>query len=343
MSEELYSEGMQPLDEIDLRVIEALTVKPRASWASIGAALDISPSTAARRWDQLRAQRIAWMSCYAGPGFSDEIRILEIHVACLPGRLQEVGRALQDSRVAVSLSSIAGEWDLVVNTQTHAGDAGVEALLSDPVWAHPGIRKLCVSPWTRGFGDGVDWRVGALAPAQAAGLAGHRETRSDHVPTRAIVDILRLLREDPRMSASHLAQHLHTSVATISRQLETLLRTGGLVVRTEVSSQVAGWSSGGYLYFDVPPASLEAAGRYVAQLPNTRLSMSVLNPHWNLSTVHWVNRPDQLHGIEADIRQHFPEARVASRATRIRELKRVGWILDEQHRPSRHVPVEVEN
>lgn len=331
-----YSDGV---DELDYGVLEALTLRPRAPWSQVSSALGVSAATASRRWDALRQQGLAWMSAYPGPRYAPGTRIIEVHVACTPHRRNDVARVLSDHPAMLSLAAMVGDWDLVVNTQTNAGTAGLEMLLDDPVWSHPGIRGRSVAQAVRLFSQGNDWRIGALAPAQTAELMDTRSARNEAVSDGAREQIAKLLHEDPRMSASSLAEALRTSVATVGRRLETLLHDGAIAVRTEVSAAVSGWSSGGYLYLDVPPRMLDAVGQYVAHLPSTRLSMGVLHSRWNLSTVFWLNRIEQLLEIEETITAQFPEVRVVHRATRLRELKRLGWRLDDAERVESRVPI----
>lgn len=331
----------ESVDELDYGVLEALTLRPRAPWSQVSTALGVSAATAARRWEALRLQGQAWMSAYPGPRFSAGTRLIEVHVACTPHRRAEVADVLREHPGMLSVTAMVGDWDLVVNTQTNTGTAGLEALLDDPVWSHPGIRGRSVAQAVRPYSEGHDWRIGALAPAQTAEMLSNRGARNEVVSEHAKLELVRLLHEDPRISASKLADTLHTSVATVSRRLETLIHEGDVIIRTEVSARVSGWSSGGYLYLDVPPRMLDTVGQYVAHLPATRLSMSVLHSRWNLSTVFWLNRIEQLLEIEETITSQFPEVRVVQRATRLRELKRVGWLLDENERVDRLVPLRM--
>ncbi len=41
------------LDELDLALVDALQVNPRASWAALGDVLELAPVTLARRWQRL--------------------------------------------------------------------------------------------------------------------------------------------------------------------------------------------------------------------------------------------------------------------------------------------------
>ncbi len=327
------------VNELDYGLLEALTLRPRAPWSQVSTALGVSAATAARRWEALRSQGLAWMSAFPGPRYAPGSRIVEIHIACTPHRRKDVAQALAEHPDMLSISAMVGDWDLVINTQTNAGIAGIEALLDDPIWSHPGIRGRSVAQAVRLFSQGNDWRIGALAPAQTAELLGARTARNEVVSDSAREHMTRLLHEDPRMSASSLAEALRTSVATVGRRLETLLHEGAISVRTEVAASVSGWSSGGYLYLDVPPRLLDAVGQYISHLPSTRLSMGVLHSRWNLSTVFWLNRIEQLLDIEETITSQFPEVRVVHRATRLREIKRLGWLLDDDERVKSRVPI----
>ncbi|MDH6109724.1 DNA-binding Lrp family transcriptional regulator [Kitasatospora sp. MAP12-15] len=48
------------LSEDDLALINALQLRPRASWTVLGAALGVDPVTVARRWNRLARRGEAW-------------------------------------------------------------------------------------------------------------------------------------------------------------------------------------------------------------------------------------------------------------------------------------------
>jgi len=329
------------VDELDYGVIEALTLRPRAPWSQVGTALGVSAVTAARRWQSLRQRGLAWMSAYPGPHYATGTRIIEVHVACTPHRRGEVASILSEHPGLLSLSTMVGDWDLVVNSQVNTGAHGLEALLDDPVWSHPGIRGRSIGQAVQVYSQGGDWRIGALTPAQTSELLGAQHARNDATADPTRERIVRLLQEDPRISASSIAESLRIGVAAANRRLETLLYEGAIVIRTEVSAAVSGWSSGGYLHLDVPQQQLDAVGQFVAHLPSTRLSLAVVHSRWNLSCVFWLNRLEQLPELEAAITGQFPRVRVAHRGTRLRERKRTGWILDEAERVDRRIALSL--
>ncbi|MFT4230466.1 MAG: AsnC family transcriptional regulator [Microbacterium sp.] len=326
------------MDELDYGVLDALTVRPRAPWAAIGSALQVSAATASRRWDAMRSTGQVWMSSYPGPRYGPDTRVVEIHLQCAPRARADIAKALAERPGMFSVSALVGGWDFVVNTQTNSGVRGIEGLLADPALSHPGIHRRTLSQVIKTYSEGHDWRIGALEPRQASELSEGQSHRPDANTAQSKAMIARMLQENPRASVSEIAQALHTNPTTVSRRVDALLRGGEIVVRTEVSAALSGWSEGGYLFFDVPARLLDAVGQYVAHLSTTRLSHSVINSDWNLSTVHWLNHADQLTAIEADANARFPEARVVARAIRLREIKRVGWVLDDRENALRRVP-----
>jgi len=55
------------VDELDVALLDALHLNPLASFEELGAVLDVSPVTAARRWRRLVSTGRAWVSSAPGP------------------------------------------------------------------------------------------------------------------------------------------------------------------------------------------------------------------------------------------------------------------------------------
>lgn len=54
------TENLPPLSELDLALVNALQISPRAPWTELAKALDIDAATVARRWERLRTAGHAW-------------------------------------------------------------------------------------------------------------------------------------------------------------------------------------------------------------------------------------------------------------------------------------------
>ncbi|MEV1043109.1 AsnC family protein, partial [Streptomyces sp. NPDC050204] len=59
----------------------ALQAAPRAPWSRIGRALGVDATTAARRWERLRANGLAWVSAYDS---AKSATVAYVEVRCRP-------------------------------------------------------------------------------------------------------------------------------------------------------------------------------------------------------------------------------------------------------------------
>ena len=332
---------LKGLDEVDLSILEALVLQPRASWSLIGSVLEMSPSTASRRWEAMRESGIAWMSCYPGADFPHRTHTFEVVVRCAPERIASIAAALAQHPVVMSLVIVSGDWDLQLTCMIVDGTRVQDFLLED-IWDTPGIVRRKASVATELFAEGRDWKLGALSAQESQLLRKTpRGGATSPEPGELQLGIMSYLQEDPRMKALHIADRLGASVATVSRHIEQLISGGQLVLRTEVSSRVEDWPISVGMYVDVPAAALGRAGRLLAGLANCRLSMSVLAPGWNLASVHWLRTHGEVHEIERRLQEEIPQARVVTRSFRLTEVKRAGWLLDEQMAPTSRVPMRL--
>ena len=102
------------VDELDLMLINALQLAPRASWNAIGSVLAVDPVTAARRWERLQSTGLAWVTAVAGPLAHGEFCMAYIDVACRPGALATVVDALNAHPEVRYLHRLAAEFELLL-------------------------------------------------------------------------------------------------------------------------------------------------------------------------------------------------------------------------------------
>lgn len=57
------------VDRLDLALLHALQIAPRASWTRIGQAIGVDPVTAARRWTRLTGEGYGWLTAYCSAPF----------------------------------------------------------------------------------------------------------------------------------------------------------------------------------------------------------------------------------------------------------------------------------
>src|SRR5438874_12452340 len=101
------------LDEADLSLIHVLQIAPRATCTEIGKVLGMNPVTAARRWERIRADGLAWVTAYPKLSVWAERNCLAfLEVDCEPSTRHHVVDALMRVPQAASVSQVGSGRDL---------------------------------------------------------------------------------------------------------------------------------------------------------------------------------------------------------------------------------------
>ncbi|WP_194236484.1 AsnC family protein [Streptomyces phyllanthi] len=183
------------LDEIDLALVNALQVAPRASWSVVGQVLGITPTTAARRWDRNATSGAAWVTAY--PWLSTWARhycLAFVDVDCRPAAAHRVVQPLAARRPgprtagaartaraaayrrgcpALRIPPVAGRTRRRPPDRDRARRLHLDQRLHREAPAQPGRRRrTAVVPVRRGPEDHGMARLGDLPGHGAAGAAG---------------------------------------------------------------------------------------------------------------------------------------------------------------------------
>jgi len=100
------------VDEVDLALVNALQIRPRASWSLVGRVVGIDPVTAARRWERLERNGQAWISAY--PPITPNQANAFVEIECEPGRGVPVAEELAEDPQAMTVDVTAGGRDVLV-------------------------------------------------------------------------------------------------------------------------------------------------------------------------------------------------------------------------------------
>src|SRR5262245_21675097 len=125
------------LDELDLGLIHALQVNPRASWTVVGRVLRLDPVTAARRWQRLTESGVAWATTY--PLLSEGLTAAIVELECRPGLAGSVARTLADDPRALIVEVTSGTRDVLATVCAPAAE--LPGYLLHTVGGIPGIRR----------------------------------------------------------------------------------------------------------------------------------------------------------------------------------------------------------
>ena len=336
MIESAAADRSRGTDEVDLTILHALQIAPRATWAEIGAAIGVAPTTVARRWANLESGGRAWIAAYVASPYS---RLVFVRIDVAPARSAEAVAGLCARSALVTLDEVAGARSLLgtlvapstsaMSHELHAlravdGVSVVEPVVSTTVVAH-----------------GSRWRLDALDPEQerrmrrvAVPLTGAPVPQIDETD-RALV---RALAVDGRVSATDLATRLDVSVNTARRRVARLLESGWLSLRCDLSTAISGHETLVYLWLRLPPGDLAAAMAAIADLPDRRMVATLAGRH-NLLVNAWFHRPEDLLDFEVRIARLCPTALIDDRTIVLRKIKHIGRVLDADGRAVDLVPL----
>lgn len=329
------------VDELDLALVNAMQLQPRAPWSLLGQTLGISPVTAARRWRRLSEAGIAWMTAYGLPGPEDRGCMAFLDLDCAPARLGRVMDELAQEPNVLSVEHVAGGCDLVL-TAAFTDLATVSRYSTERLGRMSGITAVRVHLATGFYAEGKRWRLDSLDRAQRLELHDDPPSvvRSSAEVREGDRELLIRLGVDGRLDQAELAAATGLSPSTLRRRLDRLAASDAIRFRCEIAARDAGRPVLATFLADLPPDRLDEIGPQLARLPEARLCVSVTGPH-NLVLAVWERSLADVQRLETALARRFPDLRVAERRVSLRTVKRMGRILDADGRAVRAVPMDI--
>ncbi|MFD4902414.1 Lrp/AsnC family transcriptional regulator [Streptomyces sp. NPDC048511] len=327
------------LSELDLAIINALQIRPRGEWSRIGAALGITGATAARHWERLTRERLAWIATMPGPRFGDAGHTAHVFLSASPSHHTELAERLCQEPAAATVTRVTGGHDFRVDCFTGTQES-LDQIVSERFSSLPGVMRTETAYVTRVHRQSSSWRSGILDQRQSRSVSADSAATPSRRTAFDAVDsaLLDALGDDGRRSWAELAALCAVSPQTARRRVEQHLASGYLVLRCEFATSAGLPVREASLILNVPGRHLEAAGRYMAGLPNCRVSVEVFSVH-NLVATFWVHDLNEIHAYERELEARAPGTVVFSRSVTLRTYKRVGHILDREGRSVGRVPL----
>ncbi|WP_051297806.1 AsnC family transcriptional regulator [Brevibacterium album] len=225
---------------LDRRIIAALQIRPRATWAALADALGESARSVSRRGTELLASgtvRVVGVRGVTGTAIA--------RVRPAVGATRTVASGLAARPYTVFSYATTGAHSVFAELRI---DAEVCAgLVFDELPSVNGIADLRIDTVTRNHRSVSEWRPDVLTPAETAALgesgrpplppqtAPHGElSPSDRV-------LLRLLADDARISTADLAAHSRVSENTVRRRLAWLEQHSYLRIRVVAEPELLGF------------------------------------------------------------------------------------------------------
>lgn len=315
-----------PLDEQDLRLIHALQIHPRITWAEAAAVLGTTPATLSARWERLRADGAAWISAYPNPSRAG-VLVAFVEVDCLPDARDHVVRALCADTRAVTIEESARGRDLLL-TVIVPDLAALTAFVHDDLPRIEGTQRFRTFLATEVHWHGDSWQLDALGTAERTAL--HTAARRGRVENAELAPehgpIVTELIRDGRATAADIARATDRSPATVRRQLARLLSGDALSFRCEVAQVQSRWPYSCTLLARVPAPEHERTVRALRTLPELRLCVSTTG-ETNLMLSVWLRGLRDLLRIERLLGERLPWLNLVETAVTLRSAKRMGRLL----------------
>jgi DNA-binding Lrp family transcriptional regulator len=265
---------VDPLTDLDRRIIGALQVNGRCSWRHMAEVLGESERTVTRRGTALLEARIVRVTGLGGSNSAVLGRF-----TCAVGSVRTTATALAQRPDCVFAYALTGGIDCCA--EIRVSDAALPALVLDELPATVGLVKASIDPELRIFRSVRQWRPGLLTEAEVAALAAppwdvqqpgasekSRLTQTD----RAIV---RHLRSDGRATAAELARTAGVTEATVRRRLDWMQSNGELWTRAVVEPALLGFPVEAMLWIQVAPHRLEKVAAGIQESPAVRWAVAI--------------------------------------------------------------------
>ncbi|MBC9227174.1 Lrp/AsnC family transcriptional regulator [Aeromicrobium senzhongii] len=317
------------LPDIDLALVHALQVAPRAPWSAIARTLGVDPATAARRWDRLVEERLAWFVVRpsAEQLAPDRDGVL-LKLRCRPGAEARVGERIAAVPEVYAVDLLAGDDDLAV-VLIGRGIATMRQTVEELVASDPDIVRTRMYFLAEVHREDGQWQLDVLTEEQRSGLARPRTGPATPPDAETLEKVTQILREDPRMSVADIGRRLDKPEPTARRLLERVLSSGALRLGCDVVASAGG--AGRAVLLEVCTDDPHAAGRVIgAERPVLRCA-AVIGPA-NLALVARFASLDAVYDLETRAAANIPGWRVRNRATVVRSVKRQGHVLDDDGR-----------
>ncbi|NHP13163.1 Lrp/AsnC family transcriptional regulator [Rhodococcus sp. KBW08] len=305
----------QMLKDDDLRLLNALQIRPRASWSELSRAIGSDPVTLTRRWERLHSQGIAWIAAYRGGPIVSATALLEIE--CAPAQTLGVAEQIAHDPEVLTVDLTTGNRDLLV-TLTCTDLDQLSRYVLERTRSLPMITAMRTQIVSSANSDARNWRLRALDADEIAALeatppAKIRGVRASGEEQSQLFDILS---REPRITVSALAAALGVTPARAGALLSHELSTGRLVVRTEIARPYSGWPVYAW-YFLRLDGRKEAIAQRLSHLREARLVASTIGSY-DIALAVWLRSIDDVQRLEGYLAEQFPGVSVVDRSIVLR-------------------------
>ncbi|WP_307544889.1 Lrp/AsnC family transcriptional regulator [Streptomyces sp. V3I8] len=267
-----------PLDTLDLKLLQALQTDGRASFSRIAEVLGVSDQTVARRYRRLRTTaglRVV--------GMTDESRLGRqswlVRLRCTPDVAEQVAGALARRPDTSYVGLISGGTEVICAMKPRSGQERDE-LLFGRLPRTPRVISVSAHCMLHSYyGGPLGWlnKLRALDPAEEAALT---RPPVEAATAPVVLDtedeaLLAVLRRDGRTPLTELRTGTGQTESAVKRRLDRLRSSGILYFDVQHDRELLGHATDAMLWITVAPSALATVGRALATHPEVGFAAAI--------------------------------------------------------------------
>jgi DNA-binding Lrp family transcriptional regulator len=320
----------------DVRIIRALQIAPRASFAALAGALGLTEAAVNRRYRRLRAEGVLRVAGVVNPGALGQSRWL-VRLRCRPGSVTAIAEALARREDVNWVALSAAGYEITCAIQSRNREQR-EELLGRRLPRTAAVLDINAFAMLRQFlgGRGHYWAAleGVLTPEQEARLGSEGSpftevpvvAREPVVLTAEDERICDALAVDGRASLVDLAAAAGSTPGRVSRRLRTLLERRAVHIDVEIAAAALGYHARANLWLRVHPSAVKEVGRALAREPGIAFAAAVSGPY-NVHAVAHCRDLDELFEFTSDRVGSLAGLQSMEVSPVLRHLKQAGTLL----------------
>lgn len=326
------------LSELDLSLINALQMRPRAPWRDLAPIIGASPATLARHWERLRNEGLSWVTAYPTRRLHSHRLVAFVEVGCALPKVDSLCAQLARFAEVASIEQAVGKHTLLLTILVE-DLAALSRLVLDDFPHLDGIDSTTSHVVSQTHLEGGRWRLGTLTPDQVRALSDLPTTGS---PSRSTVmterqrPIATLLARDGRITAAAIAAELDRPERTVRRELDHMLRSGAMTFRCEIAQSATPTPIWVNWWCRVSMADVGRVVERLRPLPQLRMCSSLTGPT-NLIVGTWNESLQQARATHEWFERELEPIAIVDSSVTLRCYKRMGWLLDTNGRATGEV------
>lgn len=308
--------------ELDQLIVAALQINPRAHWRRIAAALDTSETTVARRAKAMIESKL--LRFLIAPVIAEELPPTSVFVSiqCTPGQATTVARSLslvESVRFAVLVS---GSTDVLIKCDLPSV-LERDRFLLEHLPTVEGVRSYATHFTSRVIKTAEVWARQIVGE----GAAQLEPERSVPGPLDAVdLEILDLIRADPRRTVKSIATATGRTETTISKRVDALLTHDAVTFNTYLDPRLTDFNVKAFLWVKADPALLDDVAGALNNLTQVRYMHAVLGEFDLVCDL--ILASDDLYTFQTDVLGAIPGITQVNFSLELRIVKRSFVIVD---------------